>query len=64
MTGATLCQALCGETRPALDSLERLVAEADGLGPARELPAGLQQQLSQARGLLQTLPAETADRQT
>ncbi|XP_043237695.1 nesprin-1-like isoform X2 [Amphibalanus amphitrite] len=57
-------QTLCDEARPALDRLQQLVTEADGLGPGRELPAGLQQQLSQARGLLQTLPNEITDRQT
>ena len=57
-------QTLCDEAGPALERLQRLVADADGLGPSRELPAALQQQLSQARGLLHTLPAQIADRQT
>ncbi|XP_037073133.1 uncharacterized protein LOC119094164 [Pollicipes pollicipes] len=55
---------LCDETLPALERLQQLVTETEGLGPTRELPAGLQQQLSQARRLLHTLPGEMAGRQT
>ena len=38
-------QTLCSETEPRLERLRALVAESEAVGPARELPASLQQLL-------------------